>query len=115
MIKSITEKAFAKINLSIDIVSRMDSGYHNMRMVMQSVGLHDEIFIQCQPGEGISVVTDLKYLPGDERNIASRAPRCFSPIQGSSAGAVISTSERPSRFAPVSAAAVRTAPLSCAR
>jgi 4-diphosphocytidyl-2-C-methyl-D-erythritol kinase len=77
MNRSIREKAFAKINLSIDIVSRMDSGYHNMRMVMQSVGLHDEVSVQCEPGEGITVVTDLKYLPGDERNIASRAASVF--------------------------------------
>jgi 4-diphosphocytidyl-2-C-methyl-D-erythritol kinase len=73
----ITEKAFAKINLSIDIVSRMDNGYHNMRMVMQSVALHDEITIRCEAGDGIFVATDLKYLPSDERNIASRAASVF--------------------------------------
>jgi 4-diphosphocytidyl-2-C-methyl-D-erythritol kinase len=73
----IKEKAFAKINLSIDIVSRMANGYHNMRMVMQSVGLHDEITITCEQGDGIAVATDLKYLPGDERNIASRAASVF--------------------------------------
>ena len=77
MIRSISQRAYAKINLSIDIVSRMDSGYHNMRMVMQSVGLHDEISVCCKPGEGIRVTTDLKYLPGDERNIASRAASVF--------------------------------------
>ena len=73
----IKENAYAKINLSIDIVSRMDNGYHSMRMVMLSVGLHDEISISCQPGNGISVSTDLKYLPSDERNIASRAALVF--------------------------------------
>lgn len=71
------EKAFAKINLSIDVVSKMDDGYHSMRMVMQSVGLYDEITLSCAPGEGIFVTTDLKYLPGDERNIASRAASVF--------------------------------------
>ncbi|NLA85872.1 MAG: 4-(cytidine 5'-diphospho)-2-C-methyl-D-erythritol kinase [Clostridiales bacterium] len=74
---TINENAYAKINLSIDIVSRMDSGYHNMRMIMQSVELHDEIAISCQPGDGIFVRTDLKYLPNDERNIASRAAAVF--------------------------------------
>ena len=82
MIKSITEKAFAKINLSIDIVSRMESGYHNMRMVMQSIGLYDTVTVQCRPGDGIYVVTDLKYLPGDERNIASRAASVFFGYTG---------------------------------
>jgi 4-diphosphocytidyl-2-C-methyl-D-erythritol kinase len=73
----IKEKAFAKINLSIDIVSKMDDGYHNMRMVMQSVGLCDDITVICEHGEGIAVTTDLKYLPGDDRNIASRAASVF--------------------------------------
>jgi 4-diphosphocytidyl-2-C-methyl-D-erythritol kinase len=71
------EKAFAKINQSIDIVSKMDDGYHSMRMVMQSVDLFDELTLSCAPGEGIYVKTDLKYLPGDERNIASRAASVF--------------------------------------
>jgi 4-diphosphocytidyl-2-C-methyl-D-erythritol kinase len=74
---TIKENAYAKINLSIDIVSRMDNGYHNMRMIMQSVLLHDDITITCQPGEGIHVGTDLKYLPSDDRNIASRAATVF--------------------------------------
>lgn len=76
------ENAYAKINLSIDIVSRMDSGYHNMRMVMQSIALHDEITVACGPGEGIHVVTDLRYLPNDERNIASRAAAVFFEYTG---------------------------------
>ncbi len=74
--------AFAKINLSIDIVSKMDNGYHSMRMVMQSVSLHDDITITCTPGSGISVSTDLKYLPGDERNIASRAASVYYDYTG---------------------------------
>lgn len=74
---NIKENAYAKINLSIDIVSKMDNGYHSMRMVMQSVALHDEIAISCAPGEGIHVSTDLKYLPSDDRNIAARAAAVF--------------------------------------
>jgi 4-diphosphocytidyl-2-C-methyl-D-erythritol kinase len=73
----ITENAYAKINLSIDIVSRMENGYHSMRMIMQTVSLHDTIDIDCTPGEGIGVSTDLKYLPNDDRNIAARAAAVF--------------------------------------
>jgi 4-diphosphocytidyl-2-C-methyl-D-erythritol kinase len=73
----ITEKAFAKINLSIDIVSRMENGYHSMCMLMQSVSLHDELDISTEPGEGISVSTNLRYLPNDEKNIAARAAAVF--------------------------------------
>ena len=109
------EKAFAKINLSIDIVSRMDNGYHSMRMIMQSIGLHDELTVRCEPGEGISVTTDLKYLPGDERNIASRAASVFYNATGITGW---NTAIDIKKNIPVCAglgAAVRTAPPSCER
>ncbi len=73
----INVKAYAKINLSIDIVSRMDDGYHNMRMIMQSVALHDAIAVAVKKGDGISVRTDLRYLPCDDRNIAARAASVY--------------------------------------
>jgi len=44
---------------------------------MQTVGLCDEITIECVPGEGLSIDTDLPYLPGDERNIAAKAANAF--------------------------------------
>ena len=72
-----TGLAFAKINISLDIVSKMDDGYHFMKMVMQSVDLSDEITIDCSPGEGIKVDAGAPYLPGDERNIAVKAAMAF--------------------------------------
>jgi 4-diphosphocytidyl-2-C-methyl-D-erythritol kinase len=69
--------AYAKLNISLDIVSKMDNGYHSMKMVMQSIELHDEIMLSCTPGSGINVRTDLKYLPGDDRNIAAKAASVF--------------------------------------
>ena len=72
-----TDLAFAKINISLDIVSKMDDGYHGMKMVMQSISLSDEITIECVPGKGVSVETGLPYLPGDERNIAAKAALAF--------------------------------------
>ena len=72
-----TGQAFAKINVSLDIVSKMDDGYHNMLMVMQSISLCDEITVECVPGSGISVETGLPYIPGDERNIAAKAAAAF--------------------------------------
>ncbi|MEL4105852.1 4-(cytidine 5'-diphospho)-2-C-methyl-D-erythritol kinase [Oscillospiraceae bacterium WX1] len=74
---TVVEKAYAKINLSIDIVCKTTSGYHDMRMVMQSTELYDGVTIMCTPGDGIFIKTDLKYLPVDERNIATRAARVF--------------------------------------
>jgi len=72
-----TALAYAKINISLDIVSKMPDGYHNLRTVMQTVELADEITVECTPGEGISVKAGRPYLPGDERNIAAKAAIAF--------------------------------------
>lgn len=53
------ERANAKINLSLDIVGQTDNGYHKLRMIMQSIGLHDDIEIEKLPYRGIELsVTD---------------------------------------------------------
>jgi len=75
--KSSTSYAQAKLNLSLDIISRMESGYHNMKMVMQTINLSDEITIECKPGSGFSINPGLPYLPCDERNIAVKAAKVF--------------------------------------
>ena len=72
-----TSLAFAKLNISLDIVSKMADGFHHMKMVMQTVGLCDEITITCAPGEGISIEAGQPYLPRDERNIAAKAALAF--------------------------------------
>ena len=72
-----TAVAYAKINLSMDIISKMPNGYHSVKTVMQSIGLGDEITIECVPGEGMSIKTGLKYLPNDDRNIAAKAAMVF--------------------------------------
>jgi 4-diphosphocytidyl-2-C-methyl-D-erythritol kinase len=72
-----TDLAYAKINISIDILGKMDDGYHNMKMVMQSIALCDEITVECTPGEGVVVRNDLPFLPSDERNIAAKATTAF--------------------------------------
>jgi len=77
-----TAYANAKINISLDIVSKMDNGYHNLKMVMQTVSLSDEITIELRPGDGISVDAGLPYLPGDERNIAAKAALVFFSYTG---------------------------------
>jgi len=72
-----TALAYAKINLSLDIVSKMADGYHNLKTVMQTVSLADEVTIECAPGEGIKIDSGLPYIPGDERNIAVKAAKVF--------------------------------------
>ncbi|MCL2391940.1 MAG: 4-(cytidine 5'-diphospho)-2-C-methyl-D-erythritol kinase [Oscillospiraceae bacterium] len=82
MNKKITDLAYAKVNLSLDIVSKMDDGYHNMKMVNQTVTLADEVTVECLPGEGINIKSGLSFLPCDERNIAAKAAISFFKYTG---------------------------------
>lgn len=74
---TMTSQAYAKLNLSLDIVSRMDSGYHNMKMVMQTISLCDEITVECLPGSGFSIDAGLPFLPHNEKNIVAKAAKVF--------------------------------------
>lgn len=73
----IKEKAYAKLNLSLDITGRRDDGYHDMVMVMQTVSLADDITIIPAEEGKVYAVTDLTYIPGDERNLAVKAAKLY--------------------------------------
>ncbi len=66
-------KAGAKINLGLDVVGKRPDGYHEVRMVMQMLQLHDQVWIERTKQPGIRIETNLSFLPTDERNIAYRA------------------------------------------
>jgi len=72
-----TSNAYAKINISLDIIGKMPDGYHELETIMQTVSLCDEISINCLPGTGVSVSTGVSYIPNDERNIAVKAANAF--------------------------------------
>ena len=69
----IEEKAYAKINISLDVTGRRADGYHDMVMIMQTVSLCDELTISPGSGEGITARSNLRFIPGDERNLAVKA------------------------------------------
>ena len=75
--KKIRMKAFAKINLAIDVLGKREDGYHDVRMIMQQIDLYDEIVIQEIPGADIKVRTNLEYLPEDRENLAYKAAETF--------------------------------------
>lgn len=75
--KEINERAYAKLNISLDVVGRREDGYHDMVMVMQTVSLHDELKIRLNGSGTLRAVTDLRFIPGDERNLAVRAARVY--------------------------------------
>jgi len=74
---TITLQAPGKLNLTLDVLGRRPDGYHNMRMVMQSVNLSDTVSLTRQPGEGIELRTNVGFLPTDRRNLAVSAALAF--------------------------------------
>ena len=67
-------KAYGKINLGLDVVRKREDGYHEVRMIMQTVGVHDTIRMETG-GQGLSVETNLPYVPNGEGNLAFRAAK----------------------------------------
>lgn len=68
----------AKVNLTLDITGRRDDGYHFMRMIMQSVSLHNVITINCVPGgEDVSILCSSAEVCTDESNTAYKAAMAF--------------------------------------
>ncbi|KYH34943.1 4-diphosphocytidyl-2-C-methyl-D-erythritol kinase [Clostridium tepidiprofundi DSM 19306] len=69
-------KAYAKINISLDVVGKRDDGYHLLKMIMQQIELYDLINIEkCY--KGISIKCNKEYVPTDERNLAYKAAKLF--------------------------------------
>lgn len=73
----ITAYAPAKINLFLDIVGRLDNGYHSLFMVMQSVGLEDVVTLEETDETGIFLTCSDDRLPTNEKNIAFKAAKKF--------------------------------------
>ena len=72
--KQITEVAYAKINLGLDILGRREDGYHEVSMIMQSIGLCDEVIIGPGSGEGkIELSTNIPGLSCGADNLAYKA------------------------------------------
>ena len=66
-------KALAKINLGLDVLGRRENGYHDVRMVMQSIYLYDVVKIAKKKEPGITLTTNLKFLPTGDGIIAYKA------------------------------------------
>ena len=75
---TLTVKAPAKLNLTLDVLGRRLDGYHDLRMVMTSVDLCDEVTLATGGGEGVRVRTNLSFLPTGEKNLAAPPPWPFS-------------------------------------
>ena len=68
-------KALAKINLGLDVLRRREDGYHEVKMIMQTISLCDELELRRRKQPGIQVRTNLHYLPTNENNLVYKAAR----------------------------------------
>ncbi len=71
--QSIRAYAYAKINLTLDVLGKRPDGYHEMDMILQSVSLCDELLLAKTEEPGIFLSCDQPDIPCDERNLAWRA------------------------------------------
>jgi 4-diphosphocytidyl-2C-methyl-D-erythritol kinase len=71
------EKAYAKLNISLDVAARRADGFHDMTMVMQTISLCDGVEISFTDTGRVQARSNLPFVPGDERNLAVRAALCY--------------------------------------
>ena len=86
--KTIRREAFAKINLGLDVVRRLPNGYHEVRMIMQTVGICDVLTFR-KAASGIQLVVDNEELPTDGNNLICKAAKLLLESAGIEGGVSI--------------------------
>ena len=74
--------SYAKINLGLDVLGVLPNGYHTLKMIMQTVSLHDTLCFEKTVGTGIELSTNLPYLPTDQNNLIYKAISLFKEKYG---------------------------------
>jgi len=82
-------KACAKLNLGLDVLGKRPDGYHDIRTVMQTIDLYDELSVQLQDEPGIRLTSDSILAPADESNLVWRAAKLFLDAAAAGTGAEI--------------------------
>lgn len=72
-----TMKSYAKINLGLDVLDTLPNGYHSLKMIMQTISLHDTLYFEKRKKPSIILKANLPYLPTNEKNIVYQAIRLF--------------------------------------
>lgn len=94
IMNQVTRKAYAKINLGLDVLRRRPDGYHEVRMVMQTVGIFDTLTFRKRAGKeplpDILLSVDKEELSGDESNLIYRAAKLVMETYGVKEGVDIS-------------------------
>ena len=81
-------RSYAKINLTLDVLNKRDDGYHNVEMIMQTVSLYDMVLVD-KTASDISISTNLRFLPNNNKNIAYKAADEFFRYTALNAGCKI--------------------------
>lgn len=66
-------RAYAKVNLALDVLRKREDGYHDVRMLMQTVRMYDTLEIKKSASPGVRLTTNLSFIPTDGRNLVCRA------------------------------------------
>lgn len=81
-------RAYAKVNISLDVVGKREDGYHLLKMIMQNIDLYDEIIVEKQSRD-IIIECNKNYVPTDSRNLAYKAAMAFKERYNISEGVKI--------------------------
>ncbi len=81
-------KAYAKLNLTLDVIGLRDDGYHDLESIMQSISLCDTVAVRIGCGGDISTISNVRYIPNDERNIVVKVSRAFLSATGINPGGI---------------------------
>ncbi len=76
------EGAFAKVNLTLDVLGKREDGYHDIKTVMQTISLRDDIEIDVGTGKPWKLLCDKEGIPADETNLAWKAAKLFFDTTG---------------------------------
>ena len=68
-------KAYGKINIGLDVIRKREDGYHDVRMIMQTIHLYDQLEIKKTNEPGIHITANLDFLPTDENNLIYKAAK----------------------------------------
>ena len=87
------EGAFAKLNLTLDVLGKREDGYHDLKSVMQTVSIRDDIEIDVGTGKPWTISCDKEWVPCDETNLAWKAAKVFDAVIGLDSQSTIQLSE----------------------
>lgn len=91
--ETLTIDAYAKVNLGLDVVRRLENGYHEVKMIMQTVGIFDTLILTKQE-KGIQIITDSGEIPANEDNLIYKAAKLLQTACGIEEGVSIELRKR---------------------